>query len=361
MKKRKTMTIPSELLQGQIISGWTVEKQTESYPGQTGGFFSRGYIVSKDGKKAFLKAMDLHKVMGRPLKEIGETISQYEFERQLFELCSKAGLSHIVRMVDQGELVPDKLKDFENQEFYRVFYMIFEFASGGDVRRELSFEGAKTCSWKLYVLHQVAVALTQLHGIGIVHQDVKPSNILVFKEKKQYKLTDLGRSNSKSHSAPTDEYQIPGDMNYAPLEYFYGFKPADYNDRRIGSDIYLLGSILSFLYLGLGALTLTRAYISKEYWHNEWAGNYKEVLPFLIDAHTQATQAFSKALVGNKFQNELSSIYFQLCHPDPAVRGNPKSRHNNSGLGLDRYVTQFDRFSKELEIQERVMKVRDGN
>lgn len=355
------MTIPSELLKGEVISGWTVDRQTEAFPGQTGGFFSRGYLVSKGSQKAFLKAMDLSKVMDKPLNEISETITQYVFERQLFELCSKSGLSHIVKMIDQGELIPEKLKGSPNKEFYRVFYMIFEFASGGDVRRELNFENAKNSSWKLYVLHQVAVALKQLHGIGITHQDVKPSNILVFREKKQYKLTDLGRSNSTNHSAPTDEYLFPGDKNYAPPEYFYGYIPENYIDRRVGSDMYLLGSMLSFLYLGMGALSLTRQYIERDYWHQQWQGSYNDVLPFLIDAHTKATEKLSEFLSENKFRDELSNIYFQLCHPDPKVRGNPKTRHNNSGLGLERYVTQFDRLSKDLEIQERIRSIKNGN
>lgn len=354
------MSIPSELLQGEVIAGWTVERQIESYPGQTGGAFSRGYIATKDGKKAFLKAMDLHKVFDKPLKVIGDTINQYIFERQLFELCAQYGLSHIVRMIDQGELIPSKAENFPNKEHYRVFYMIFEFASGGDVRRELNLEEPKGCSWKLYVLHQVAVALKQLHGIGITHQDIKPSNVLAFKEAGHYKLTDLGRSNSKNHSAPTDIFAFPGDWNYAPLEYFYGYVPSEYNDRRIGSDIYLLGSLLSFLYLGMGALSLTRAYLSVEYWHQEWQGSFDEALPFLIDAHANATQALIDALDGNKYKQELSSIYFQMCHPDPAVRGHPKSRFINAGLGLDRYITDFDRFSKDLAILERIRSKKYG-
>ena len=111
----------------------------------------------------------------------------------------------------------------------------------------------------------------------------------------------------------------------------------------------------------MGALTLTRAYISTEYWHEKWTGNYKDVLPFLIDAHSQATQNLKVALDGNKFKDELSDIYFQLCHPDPSLRGNPKTRLNNSGLGLDRYITVFDRLSKGLEIQERVRRLRHGS
>lgn len=355
------MSIPSEMLEGEIISGWLVENQIQTFQGQTGGHFSRGYTVSKGNQHAFLKAMDLHGVIGKSLKEVGDTVQQYEFERTLFETCAKSGLSHIVRMFDQGEFLPSKLQGLPNPNFNKVYYLIFEFADGGDIRRELKFDNGKLDSWKMNVLHQISIALTQLHPVGIAHQDLKPSNVLAFKEQKKYKLTDLGRSNSKNHTAPTDAIPFPGDLNYSPPEYFYQFIPPEHQDRRVGSDAYLLGSMLSFLYIGLGALSLTKVFIESEYWYDQWTGSYQFVLPFLVDAHSKATQELSKHLVGNKFQEQLSQIYFQLCHPDPSIRGNPKTRAIGNRVGLERYVTEFDRYSKDLEIAERIRKNKHGS
>jgi serine/threonine protein kinase len=353
------MTVPSDLQLGQIIDGWRVDKQIEVFQGQTGGFFSRGYFVSKNGQPAFLKAMDLSKVMHQQLEVILATINQYVFEGNLFKLCAENGLSHIVRMLSQGEFIPDQYKHLPNAQFYRVFYIIFELASEGDIRRELKYDGVKTCSWRMHVLHQIAVAIKQLHSVGIAHQDVKPSNVLGFKDQKKYKLSDLGRSISRNHPSSLDKIGFPGDLNYAPLEYFYGHTPTEYQDQRNGSDIYLLGSMLSFLYVGMGALTYTLGYLPQNYWHNNWTGSYTEVLPYLIDAHTKATENLAEQLDGNPYQKEIATIYFQLCHPDPAVRGNPKTRKTGAGLGLDRYITDFDRFSKGLAIQERIRRTKN--
>jgi len=353
------MTAPSDLAIGEVVSGWRVEKQFQVFPGQSGGAFSRGYMVSKDGRNAFLKAMDLSQVMDKSLDVMSATINQYLFEGQLFKVCADSGLSNIVRMIDQGEFIPTHCQAYPNALFFRVFYIIFELATDGDIRRYLNFDSVKTCSWRMHVLHQISVALNQLHSIGITHQDVKPSNVLCFTEQKKFKLTDLGRSNSIGHPALTDQLTFPGDWGYAPLEYFYKYIPPDYQNRRIGSDIYLLGSMISFLYLGVGALNHTLGFLPRDYWHSEWKGTFQDVLPFLVDAHSKATNNLIEQLEGNLHQKEIGNIYFELCHPNPELRGSPKARAINAGLGLNRYITTFDRISKSLAVQERIQRMRN--
>lgn len=347
------MSTPAELLNGHVINGWHVDEPLQTFQGQTGGFFSRGYIVSKDGKKAFLKAMDLHAAIKKGLKEVEKTTRQYNFERELHALCRDSRLSNIVRLIDDGEYQVGALPAGLEASFNTVYYLIFEWADGGDIRREMAFDGAKSDSWKSFVLHQIAVALTQLHKIDVAHQDLKPSNVLSFKTAKKYKLSDLGRSNSKHHTAPSDAYSFPGDTNYAPPEYFYNHIPSDHQDRRYGSDAYLLGSMISFLFSGFGALGFTLWHLPPQYRHDVWKGSYTDVLPFLIDAHTKATIAL-KALLPAACCEELGEIYFQLCHPDPQVRGHPATRSLHGRLlGLDRYITKFDAIEKKLRVGDR--------
>jgi serine/threonine protein kinase len=230
--------------------------------------------------------------------------------------------------------------------------MVFELAAG-DIRREMSF-GEKEASWKAYVLHQVAVALAQLHKTNIAHQDLKPSNVLGFPELRKYKLSDLGRSSSKSIAAPSDGLAFPGDMSYAPPEYFYGYIPADYHDRRYGSDGYLLGSMISFLFVGLGAINFTFGNLAHGYKPDEWQGKYEDVLPFLISAHTAATAGL-KPYLPQLFREEIAKIYFELCHPDPHLRGHPEARAQaGRPIGLDKYMSRFNLFALKLKIEEHV-------
>lgn len=346
------MGTPAQLLQGQTINGWLVDRPIEIFQGQTGGRFSTGYFVSKDGKKAFLKAMDLHEAIRHGLKAVELATRQYNFERDLLRLCRDGRLSNVVQLLDHGEHELSVLPAGQTPLLNRVYYMIFELADG-DVRRELAFNGEMLASRKAHVLHQIGVALTQLHNVDIAHQDVKPSNVLSFKKIKKYKLTDLGRSASRNISAPSDDYPFPGDMNYAPPEYLYSYIPPDYHNRRYGSDAYLLGSMISFLFLGLGAISSTLHHLPSQYLPFEWKGGYPEVLPFLVDAHTAAV-AMLQPYLPEKCRGELSTIYFQLCHPDPSVRGHPAARSQHGRpIGLDRYISRFDAIEKLLRVHEK--------
>ena len=66
----------------------------------------------------------------------------------------------------------------------------------------------------------MAVGLKQLHGIKISHQDLKPSNVLLYNEGFVSKIGDLGRSLCADIDAPHDNgINFPGDFTYAPPEY----------------------------------------------------------------------------------------------------------------------------------------------
>jgi serine/threonine protein kinase len=105
-------------------------------------------------------------------------------------------------------------------------------------------------AWKLRALHHITTGLKQLHGSDVVHQDLKPSNVVVFdsgSDNQTSKLADLGRASRSNAHCPFDELPWAGDVNYAPPEVFYSFYEVDWHKRRIASDMYLLGSLVSFL------------------------------------------------------------------------------------------------------------------
>mgnify|MGYP001220105121 CR=1 FL=1 len=130
--------------------------------------------------------------------------------------------------------------------FGAVQYVIFELADR-DVRAHLDISHNFDLAWSLRSLHHVAVGLMQLHSQGIAHLDPKPSNVLVFHQR-MCKVGDLGRAAYSGHVGPYDNAPWPGDRAYSPPEFLYGQREVEWNTRNIGTDAYLPGSMIVFVF-----------------------------------------------------------------------------------------------------------------
>jgi serine/threonine protein kinase len=203
--------------------------------------FSVGYIAEdSSGRRAFLKALDLSLAASAPdpTRELQELLSAFNFERDLLSHCRDRRLDRIVLAVDYGQIIVDPV-------LYAslVPFILFELADG-DVRRVMGASRLFDSAWSLRALHQVAVGLSQLHRQEIAHQDVKPSNIMLFEGGSDTKVGDLGRASQVGQNPPHEASPVAGDRTYAPPELLYGDIPSDWRSRRFGCDAYLLGSFL---------------------------------------------------------------------------------------------------------------------
>jgi serine/threonine protein kinase len=341
------MSCPASKLCGLKLSDvWIADKELTGLS-DTGGSFSYGYQVThEDGRKAFLKALDYSRALRSPdpPTALQALTAAYLFERNILQTCKSRGMDRVVQSIQSGHVVVDY------SDLGRVDYLILEMADS-DVRSFLSASANIDLAWKLRSLHHVATGIHQLHSADIAHQDVKPSNILVF-DGSVTKIADLGSASQRGILCPRDDRDFAGDPAYAPPELLYGHRNPDWMTRRFGCDAYLLGSMIVFMFTGLNATGLLLSKMAADHHPRIWKGTYSEVLPYLKDAFGLSLGAFAATIPNEPFKTELRSLVSFLCEPDLSFRGHPLNRTGyTSRLSLERFLSKLDLLARKAEYQ----------
>lgn len=331
-------------------SGWSVVKSLEDYPGRTGGCFSCSYIVQKGGRNAFLKALDysqateLSRQLGLDIPAaLQMLIGAYNFERTLLRQCAEKRMDRVITALEDGSVRVD------DGVFGVVNYLIFESADS-DVRRYLSAAQGIEVTWKLRCLHHIATGLCQLHTAGVAHQDLKPSNVLVF-DGHVSKVADLGCASVKGATSPRDDFGFAGDGTYAPPELLYGHFDTEWTRRRQACDVYHLGSMAVFLFCGIGTTAMIFKNLAQEHLPQHWKGTYSQILPEVRDAFGTAVGEFGLSVAEDKLRKPLRDAVTQLCDPDPQFRGHPLNRMGaTSRYSLERYVSLFNLLAEKARL-----------
>jgi serine/threonine protein kinase len=340
----------SKLLGLSLDGGWSVSEALPKKPGQTGGFFSFGYVVRRGNESGFLKALDFSSAFQQPdaAKALQPMVEAYNFEREVLDRAK--AMDRVVTAIDYGTIAIQG-------EVFPVQYIIFELAKG-DVRLAMDSAKSISASWRLKMLQQTATGLMQLHAAGIAHQDLKPSNVLVFDGRDISKIADMGRSAYRGHAAPHDELPVPGAASYAPPELLYGDVSPAWDVRRRASDLYQLGSMLAFVFASITMTAATLIRMPQPLWPRifpggAWGGPYRVILPQVRAAFDEAVLEIADAFP-QEFAEELSSLLRYLCDPDPLLRGHPKDRSGGGNpYALQRFVTRFDLLSQRARLNAR--------
>jgi serine/threonine protein kinase len=341
------MPTSAQSLQGLALTGgWTVVRHLPKNSKLSGGAFSESYLVeNQDGEQAFLKALDFSLALraADPARELQALTEAFNFERDLLMTCRSRRMSRVVTAITEGTVAVPNPPDVSV-----VQYLIFELADG-DLRETADTAHEFEVAWLLRTLHQVALGLQQLHAEQIAHQDVKPSNVLLFPDQKGAKLGDLGRAAKLGSTPPHDTQSLQGDPTYAPPELAYGYTDPEWNRRRYGCDLYHLGSLIVFFFTGQGLTALLFAELPPIYWPRTWGGSYADVLPYVRDAFGKAINRFSNE-IPDWLRPELTAMVRSLCDPDLSLRGHPKNRAKLvTQYSLERYISRLNALAARAE------------
>jgi len=270
------------------LKGWVIKRPLNRCRNATGGLHSSGYIAeNRDGRRAFVKVLHiaLEGHSKDPLIETQTQINVFQYERDLVRKCKNHGMNRVIRGIDDGELVKEN-----------IVYLILELAEQ-DLREQATaiLNSRLDLAFRLRLLHQTSAGLNQLHWVGIAHQDLKPSNVLISHDRIA-KIGDLGHAQARGLPRPGPSPNIAADPTYAPPEQLYGSVSADnWEERRLGADLYHLGSLSVFLFTGSGTTALLAKYLHPEHHWRVWRGSYREVLPYI----RQATEALLEEVTIN--------------------------------------------------------------
>ncbi len=137
--------------------------------------------------------------------------------------------SHLIPVYDTGEVDLDG---------FIQYYIVMPYMPGGTLRdrtrnKPLSLAEACRC------LNEIADALDYIHARGIIHRDIKSSNVLLDSEGRCY-LADFGIArNSSEATQMTSTGNVLGTVDYIAPELFESDHKAD-----VRSDLYSLGVLL---------------------------------------------------------------------------------------------------------------------
>jgi serine/threonine-protein kinase len=138
-----------------------------------------------------------------------------------------------VREIDSRHLVP--IADLG--EAHGLTYLAMPYCEGGSLAQRIAAQGRLHIDETIELAAQLGRGLDELHRRGVLHRDVKPSNVLL-DTGGVAALSDFGLARGPDWTRLTADGQILGTPHYLAPELIEGLEATE------ASDVYALGCVL---------------------------------------------------------------------------------------------------------------------
>ena len=199
-------------------------------------------VVGRGGMGLVLKARDteLNRIVA--VKVLAPELASNATGRMRFgrEAQAAAAVSH-------DHVVPIfAVKDKDGNEQSDLPYLVMEYVDGQSLQQKIDGDGPLELKEILRIGQQVAAGLSAAHLQGLIHRDVKPSNVLLQNGVQRVKITDFGLARAVDDVGITRTGEVAGTPQYMSPEQAQGHAL----DPR--SDLFSLGSVMYAMCTGRG-------------------------------------------------------------------------------------------------------------
>lgn len=198
----------------------------------SGHYFGHYYLQRRIGSGGYAdvyKALDIflnRDVAVKVLKVRVDPNDRHEVLRNAREARITVRLKH-----------PHIVHVIEFNIHHNIPYIVMEYAQNGSLRR--FHRAGEPLPWvtTIYYARQITEALAFIHSHGIIHQDVKPENILL-SDDYEILVSDFGTVAFIQNTGPLNTHECIGTVNYMAPERFSDDSPTP------ASDIYSLAVVI---------------------------------------------------------------------------------------------------------------------
>ncbi len=183
-----------------------------------------------------------------------------------------------------------------------TFYYVMEYLPGLTLDELVKRHGPLSAARAVHFLRQICAALREAHGVGLVHRDVKPGNVMVCERGGLHdvaKLLDFGLVLPQDVGADGERLTQEGAITGTPA-YMSPEQAAGREDLDARSDIYSVGCLAYYLLTGRPPFAARSAV-------GVLAAHMYEPAPPFVNQHPDVTE-------------ELQAVVLRCLGKDPAER-----------------------------------------